>query len=130
MNLGVGVWSGFILRPFHTPRRWFFALLHGASMKRMLLLTAAMAMSLVGSASAEAGGLNFINRHLGLGWSEGYHASCECDNGCGKCSSCKLGKGCLNLKSKLHLPGKCRSAKAPAAPKCAPAPALQKFHGG
>jgi hypothetical protein len=51
-------------------------------MLRIYLLTMGLMLAL--SAHAEAGAAshwNTLNRKLGLGWSDGYHAS----NGCGEC---------------------------------------------
>ena len=44
------------------------------------LWTLLLSIGLLAAAnSADAG---VLGRHLGLGWSNGYHADCDCDSGC------------------------------------------------
>lgn len=90
-------------------------------MKRPFILAAAIALSLVAGSTAQAGTFNFVCRHLGLGWSSGYHASCDCGRCCG--SSCvKGGKGCHDMQVEVFSPGMCFGSGARVSPKYAPGP--------
>jgi hypothetical protein len=88
-------------------------------MQRTFIFAAVLALSVAAGSTAQAGALNFVCRHLGFGWSGGYHASCDCGHDCG--SSCgKGGKGCHEMKVEVFSPGVCFGSGARVAPKYAP----------
>ena len=89
-------------------------------MKRTFLVVVALAVSLAAGSTAQAGALNFVCRHLGLGWSSGYHASCDCGHGCGSCAGGKGGKGYTEMKVEVFSPGPCFGPGARITPKYAP----------
>jgi hypothetical protein len=87
-------------------------------MKRLTLSAAALVFALAASSSAHAGCLNFVCRHLGLGWSDGYHAQCDCGPACR--SMGKGGKCYTDMKVEVCSP--CFGAGARIVPKYAPGP--------
>lgn len=82
---------------------------------------AAMLLILVPTPAARAGWLNEWGRHLGIGWSDGYHAFDQCPPRRGAC--CAIPPAGYLPAGPITVPGmETESAPTPASPQSHPLP--------